>query len=239
MPDPVLFHDRIHAGRKLALALRQFTNHSSAIVLGLPRGGVPVASAVASALRLELDVLLVRKLGLPGYEEFAMGAITRGGLRVLNQAALAEHAVADADLARACARELAEIERREQLYRGMRPALELAGRTAILVDDGLATGSTMRIAVHSARQLGARCIIAAVPVGPSETCSELASEVDGLVCLQRPRKFFSVSHCYRHFDQTSDDEVRKLLTLAWREQARRQPSLGAVPPRTPPPPPMP
>ena len=223
------FKNRLHAGKQLATALRAYAQRGDAIVLALPRGGVPVGFAVARALSIELDILLVRKLGLPGHEEFAMGAIGAGGIRVLHPETLAAHAVPAVALEAVCARELREIERRERQYRSGRGALLLQGRTAIIIDDGLATGATMRAAVRLAAQLGAQRRVAAVPVGAAASCAALASEVDELVCLRQPPVFSAVSHWYRQFDQTGDDEVQDLLAIAWREQARRQPMLPPQP----------
>ncbi len=227
MADSSTFKNRTHAGKQLAMALRAYAGQRDAIVLALPRGGVPVGFAVAAALGLELDVLLVRKLGLPGHEEFAMGAIAGPAVRVLNNEAIVDHRIAPGAIDAACKREAAEIARRERQYRGGREPVELHGRTAILVDDGLATGSTMRAAVYQARLLGAARIVVAVPVGPPDTCAAIAAEVDELVCLRRPAMFFAVSHWYRHFDQTSDDEVQDLLAIAWRERARQVPLAGS------------
>lgn len=213
------FNNRLHAGRQLAAALSAYAGNPDAIVLALPRGGVPVGFAVAKALRLALDVLLVRKLGLPAHPEFAMGAIASGGVRVVNEATIDAFAVAPDVLATVCAREQAEIARRERQYRGARPPLALQGRIAILVDDGLATGSTMRAAVEAARLLGARRVVAAVPVGAMDSCAALAAEVDELVCLSQPLHFRAVSTWYQSFDQTTDEEVQDLLATAWRTQA--------------------
>jgi putative phosphoribosyl transferase len=217
-----LFRNRTHAGRQLAQALPAGLHHSDALVLALPRGGVPVGFAVAKELELELDILLVRKLGLPGHEEFAMGALGSGGVRVLQPEVLRRHNVSDAALDAVCARELAEIARRERQFRGDRPAPRLQGRTVILVDDGLATGSTMRAAIEVARAGKPASIVVAAPVGAPSTCAALAPEVDQLVCLVRPPGFLAVSQCYLHFEQTSDDEVQDLLALAWRKRALRQ-----------------
>lgn len=227
MADPSTFKNRAHAGKLLALALRAYAGKPDAMVLALPRGGVPVGFAVAGALGLALDVLLVRKLGLPGHEEFAMGAIAGAAVRVLNREAIADHRIAPGAIDAACAREAAENARRERQYRGGREPVDLHGRTAVLVDDGLATGSTMRAAVSQARLLGATHVVVAVPVGPPDTCAALAAEVDELVCLKRPPLFFAVSHWYRHFDQTSDAEVQDLLAIAWRERARQAPLAGS------------
>jgi putative phosphoribosyl transferase len=215
------FRNRSHAGKQLAHALLDDLQHSDAIVLALPRGGVPVGFAIARELALELDILLVRKLGLPGHEEYAMGALGSGGVRVVQPEVLRGWGVTPAALEAICARELAEIERRERLFRGARPAPQLRGRSVLLVDDGLATGSTMRAAIEVARASAPARIMVAVPVGAPDTCEALASEVDQLVCLVRPPEFAAVSRWYQHFEQTSDDEVQDLLALAWRKRAQR------------------
>ncbi len=218
-PQSTPFRNRTHAGKLLAAALSAYAGRPDVIVLALPRGGVPVGFTVAKALGVPLDVLLVRKLGLPGHEEFAMGAIASGGIRVLNREAVEGFAVTPDVIDAVCARELAEIDRRERRYRGARAPLNLHGRTALIVDDGLATGSTMRAAAKAARLLGAQRVVAAVPVGAPDSCDALAPEVDQLVCLSQPPMFRAVSTWYREFGQTSDEEVQDLLALAWREPA--------------------
>lgn len=221
------FKNRVHAGKQLSLALAQYAHDPDAIVLALPRGGVPVGYAVAHALGVALDILLVRKLGMPGHEEFAIGAVGSGDIRVL-QRDVVHYAGIGADALEAiCARELAEIARRERRYRGARPPPQLAGRTVILVDDGLATGSTMRAAIAVAQAGAPARIVAAVPVGAADSCAALEPEVDQFICLLRPPAFRAVSQWYRQFDQTSDDEVIDLLARAWREQEARH---GAIHP---------
>lgn len=212
------FRDRFQAGRELAAGLES-RRGSGAVVLGLARGGVPVAYEVARALDLVLDVFVVRKLGLPGQAELAMGAVASGGSRVLNEDVLRVAGVEEATLERVVAREAAELNRRERLYRGERPPLELRGRTAILVDDGLATGSSMRAAVRALREQQAGSVTVAVPVAPVETCESLASEVEQIVCTRTPRPFLSVGTWYEDFSQTTDEEVRELLARASAGQA--------------------
>ena len=219
------FRNRSHAGRQLAKALPATLRHSDALVLALPRGGVPVGFAVARELGLELDILMVRKLGLPGHEEFAMGALGSGGVRVLQPEVLRLCGISHAALDAVCARELAEIERRERQFRGARPPPRLQGRDLILVDDGLATGSTMRAAIEVARAGRPASIVVAVPVGAPDTCAALAPEVNQLVCLVRPPVFVAVSRWYQHFEQTTDDEVQDLLALAWRKRPQGQPAV--------------
>lgn len=220
------FRNRVHAGKQLALALQEQVHGPDPIVLALPRGGVPVGFAVARDLSLPLDLLLVRKLGLPGHEELAMGAIGSGGVRVLNAQVVEAFHVPPATIEAACARESALLDRRELQYRGSRAPPALRGRMAILVDDGLATGATMRAAIAVARASGAASVVVAVPVGPPDTCAALRREVDALVCLLRPPSFRAVSQWYRQFAQTDDAEVRHLLARAWRG-ARRQPGPAA------------
>lgn len=216
---PQRLKNRVQAGKLLAQALATYAGNPDAIVLALPRGGVPVGFAVASELGLDLDILLVRKLGLPGHEEYAMGAIGAGGIRVLQEDVVRMHRVPPQAIEEVSRRELQEIDRRDRQYRGGRPPLQLGGKVAILVDDGLATGSTMRAAVRIARKLGATRVVAAVPVGAPDTCASLSAEVDEMICLQRPMVFRAVSQWYRAFDQTSDEEVQDLLAQAWREHA--------------------
>lgn len=211
------FKNRAHAGKLLAKALAAYAQDPAAIVLALPRGGVPVGFAVAHELKLELDVLVVRKLGMPGHEEYAIGAIGAGGVRVLQADVVRDYGIPAEAIEAISARELREIERRERQYRGGRAPLRLDGRTALLVDDGLATGSTMRAAIRIAHKLGAARTVVAVPVGAPDTCDALEHEVDQLVCLSRPLFFAAVSQWYREFAQTSDDEVQDLLAVAWRE----------------------
>jgi predicted phosphoribosyltransferase len=204
------FHDRRHAGQVLAQALAHYRDCDDVIVLALPRGGVPVGLEVAQALHAPLDVFVVRKLGFPGHEEFAMGAIATGGVRVMNPEA--QHlGVPEATIEAIAARETLEVARREQLYRGDRSPLPIEDRTVILVDDGLATGSTMRAAAAAVRQRKPRRIVVAVPVAARDTCADLRREVDEVVCASTPEPFRAVGLWYVDFDQTSDDEVRELL----------------------------
>lgn len=211
---PRVFEDRYDAGRRLGQFLEQYAGCDDVIVLGLPRGGVPVAYEIARHLRVPLDVFIVRKLGVPGFEELAVGAIASGGVRVLNQEVLRVLPNAEQIIDEVTAREQIELDRRESLYRDGRPAPELRDRTVILVDDGLATGATMRAAVNALRQRGAARIVVAVPVGAPETCHELAAEVDETICAISPEYFQAVGQFYEDFSQTSDDEVRQLLNRA-------------------------
>src|SRR5436189_2456220 len=214
------FPDRAEAGRQLAEKLEKYTGRDDVIVLGLPRGGVPVAYEIAKRLHAPLDVFIVRKLGVPGFEELAAGAIASGGVRVLNEDVMRAIPHADETIEVVSARETAELERREQMYREGHPAPDVQGRTVILVDDGLATGATMRAAVKALRQSGAAKIVVAVPVGPPDTCREIAQEADETICLSTPEFFQAVGQYYEDFSQTSDDDVRKLLTRAEQEISR-------------------
>jgi len=212
-----VFEDREEAGRALSASLGAWRARPDALVLGLPRGGVPVAFEVADALGLPLDVLVVRKLGLPGQPELAMGAIAGGGALVVNEEVL-RYLPPDGDAFETVrAREQRELERREREYRGDRPPLDVRGRVVILVDDGLATGATMEAAVRSLQSLGARRIVVAVPVASVEARERIAAVADEVVCLATPEFFSAVGQWYRDFGQTSDTEVTGLL-----ERARRR-----------------
>src|SRR6266478_5211218 len=215
------FPNRLEAGRILAENLDKYAGREDVIVLGLPRGGVPVAYEVAKCLRAPLDVFIVRKLGVPGFEELAAGAIASGGVRVLNEDVMRAIPHADQAIEVVTARETAELQRREQIYREGRPAPELRDRIAILVDDGLATGATMRAAVKALRQRGAAKIVVAVPVGPPDTCHEIEEQADETVCLSMPEFFQAVGQYYEDFSQTTDEDVRQLLTSAAREMPER------------------
>ncbi|HEY3197373.1 MAG TPA: phosphoribosyltransferase [Nitrospirales bacterium] len=213
-----LFQNRREAGRALAAMLNEYAHRKDVLVLALPRGGVPVAFELATALKAPLDLFVVRKLGVPGHEELAMGAIATGGVRVLNEDVVQSLGIPQAVIDAATAEEQKELQRREQLYRSGRAAPEVQGRTIILVDDGLATGSTMRAAVAALRQQGPARIVVAVPVGAPSTCDEFRADVDQIVCGFTPEPFFGVGQWYEDFSQTSDDEVRELLDLATKRQ---------------------
>jgi len=208
------FGNRQEAGRRLAEKLEKYAGRSDVIVLGLPRGGVPVAYEIARQLRVPLDVFIVRKLGVPGFEELAIGAIASGGVRVLNDEVVRVLPNAQQTIDEATARERVELDRREKIYRDDRPPPGLRDRTVILVDDGLATGATMRAAVGALRQQGAARIVVAVPVGAPETCREFETEVDETICAVSPAYFEAVGQFYDDFSQTTDDEVRELLAKA-------------------------
>lgn len=210
----MLFRDRTDAGRKLAGQLAEFVGRPDVMVLGLPRGGVPVAAEVARALGAPLDVFVVRKLGVPGHEELAMGAIATGGVRVINDDVVQALDIPDEVIEAVTAEEQRELNHRERLYRGDRPVPNVRGRTVILVDDGLATGSTMRAAVAALRQQSPARIVVAVPVGAADTCADLRAEADECICARTPEPFYAVGVWYRDFTATSDDEVRELLEQA-------------------------
>ena len=216
------FRDRADAGRKLAEKLMAYAGRSDVVVLALPRGGVPVGAEVARALGAPLDVFLVRKLGLPGHEELAMGAIATGGARVLNEELVRDLRLDEQLIETVARREQAELERREQLYRGSRPPPELAGKTVILVDDGLATGASMRAAVAAVRAREPARVVVAVPTAAPQTCAELEAEVDEIVCERTPDPFYAVGLWYEDFSQTSDEEVRDLLAAARHPSAAGQ-----------------
>jgi len=205
------FRDRIQAGQLLSRKLKHYADRQDVIVLALPRGGVPVGREVARVLHVPLDVFLVRKLGTPGQEELAMGAIASGGIRVLNDEVVDALHLTPRVLDAVTARELRELARRERLYREGRPARDVTGSVVILVDDGLATGSTMRAAVAALRQAKPKRIVIAVPVAAAPTCRELGREVDEMVCLHAPEPFYSVGFWFEDFSQTSDDDIRQML----------------------------
>ena len=205
------FRDRVEAGDVLAEQLRRYAGREDVLVLALPRGGVPVAARVARALGAPLDVFVVRKLGVPGHEELAMGAIASGGVRVVNEQVVDRLRLGEADLDRVAEAEGRELARRERSYREGRDPPDLAGRVVILVDDGLATGSTMRAAVAAARRLHPARVVVAVPTAPAGTCQRLAEEADEVICVTTPRPFRAVGYSYHSFPQTSDEEVRALL----------------------------
>jgi predicted phosphoribosyltransferase len=207
----VLFRDRTDAGRRLAARLSEYAGRPDVIVLALPRGGVPVAYEVASRLSVPLDVFLVRKLGVPGHPELAMGAVAAGGIELLSEDLIDELGIPSAQIQQAAARERAELERRERAYRGDRVSAIVQGRTVIVVDDGLATGSTMEAATMALRQQGPAAIIIAVPVGAPETVERLGRIADRVVSLETPADFSAVGQWYADFGQTSDEEVKRLL----------------------------
>ena len=209
-----VFRDRHEAGRLLAERLAAYTDRSDVVILALPRGGVPVAFEIAAALHVPLDVMVVRKLGVPGHEELAMGAIASGGVQVVNQEVVRHLGLSQAVLESVAATEYQELTRRERAYRGSHGPASVEGRTVILVDDGLATGSTMRAAVAALRGRHPARIVIAVPTAAPETCEELKTEVDEIVCATTPTPFYGVGQWYDDFSQTTDEEVRDLLEQA-------------------------
>jgi predicted phosphoribosyltransferase len=209
--NPKRFRNRTDAGRRLAEKLAAYANRPDVLVLGLPRGGVPVGFEVARALGAPLDVFPVRKLGVPGYEELAMGAVATGGVRVLNDEIVGGLGISEHEIDAAVARELEELARREQLFRGDRLPPDIEGRTVILVDDGLATGATMRAAIQALRQQHPAYIVVAVPTASPDTCEALKAEADDVICAMTPEPFFAVGHWYEDFTQTTDEEVRDFL----------------------------
>lgn len=214
------FRDRHDAGRQLAERLTEYAGRDDVVVLALPRGGVPVGFEVARALDAPLDVMVVRKLGVPGQEELAMGAIASGGVRVLNEEVIRMLHLPDESIARVAASETDELERRETAYRGDRPMPDLEGRTVILVDDGVATGSTIRAAIAALREQRPGRLVVAVPTAPPEVCELLRQEADELICLISPENFMAISVWYDEFGQLDDSEVRSLLAAAARPEAR-------------------
>ena len=208
------FKNRFDAGKVLASRLTTYANRPDVLVLALPRGGVPVAFEIAQALHVPLDVFLVRKLGVPGHEELAMGAIASGGVRVLNQDVVPALNIPPDVIERVAANEQRELERRERDYRDALPAPDVHGKTVILVDDGLATGSTMHAAALALRKLGPAHVVIAVPTAPPEACAQFKSEVDDIICAITPEPFYGVGFWYDNFEQTTDAEVRELLRRA-------------------------
>lgn len=207
------FKDREEAGRILANRLTKYANQKP-IVLGLPRGGVPVAFEVAKALKAPLDVYVVRKLGVPGHEELAMGAIASGDVRVLNKRVIEDLRISEEAIETETRKEQEELKRRELLYRGKRPPLDVSNRTVVLVDDGIATGSTIKAAIAALKKQKAGRIVVAVPVAPASTIEELKRQVDEVICVSTPEFFYAISLWYEEFPQTSDEEVRELLKQA-------------------------
>ncbi len=205
------FGDRVDAGQKLAARLTEYAGRPDVLVLALPRGGVPVGAEVSRALGVPLDVFLVRKLGVPGHAELAMGAIAAGGLQVLSEALIRDLGLPPSLVQQVAARERLELDRRDRLFRGSRPPISVRGRTILLIDDGLATGSTMQAAVMALRPQGPARIVVAAPVGARETCERLLRIADDVVCLEMPEPFTAVGLWYERFDQTSDEEVTRLL----------------------------
>jgi putative phosphoribosyl transferase len=216
-----IFRDRGDAGIQLVARLLHYAGDPTVVVLGLPRGGIPVAYQVARRLEVPLDIFVVRKLGVPGHRELAMGAIATGGVRVLNPEVVSALRISEPMIAEVAAQEQQELERQQRAYRGEVPFPDLAGRTVIVVDDGLATGSTMRAAVRALRLMQPARIVVGAPVAAAETCRSLAQEADEMVCVSTPSEFHAVSVWYQEFSQTSDEEVRSLLESVGRTPGPR------------------
>lgn len=212
-----LFRDRSDAGRALASRLISSVSDQNPLILALPRGGVPVAFEVAKALHAELEIFLVRKLGVPDHEELAFGALASGGVRILNEALIADLRLSQKVIENVTSREQVELERREKLYRAGRPAIPVRDRTVVLIDDGLATGASMKAASRALRAEGPRRLIVAVPVAAHQTCDEFQGEVDQVVCVETPDPFLAVGIWYEDFQQTTDEEVQLLLERAARQ----------------------
>jgi len=217
----MIFNNRAEAGQMLANRLRDYADRSDVIVLGIPRGGVPVAFEIAQALNAPLDIFVARKLGVPGEEELAFGAIASGGVRVLSPEVIDPLNISDFDIERVTAREQKELERRERLFRGSRAPLSVGGQVVILVDDGIATGSSIRAAISALRQLNPAKLIVAAPVAPLATARELSAEADDFVCVETPRTFQAIGQFYDDFSQLADEEVADLLRRNWREPVPR------------------
>jgi putative phosphoribosyl transferase len=222
----VIFLDRTDAGRRLAKQLGSYADQSDVIVLGIPRGGVPVAYEVATELKAPLDVFVVRKLGVPWQEELAFGAIASGGVRFLDRPIVESVGVSDKEIEQITERERKELDRRERLYRSGEAPLELKGKTVILVDDGIATGASTQAAITALRQLKPRRIVLAAPVAPASTCKRLRPEVDDLVCLHAPQSFYAIGEFYEDFSQVPDEEVTRLLQLNAEQRGREVPRAG-------------
>ena len=226
---PVIFKNRDEAGRRLASRLGKYADRDDVIVLGVPRGGVPIAFEVATTLNLPLDIFVLRKLGVPGHEELAFGAIGSGGVRVLNEDVVERLGISDLKIDLVIRTEREELERREKLYRGNRPPLDVHERTVILVDDGIATGASVMVAIQALKQMKPAAIVVAAPVAPRATYERLRREVDEMVCVEMPEPFYGVGQFYLDFSQVSDNEVIELFEGASRQRAEQRPAVGATP----------
>lgn len=215
-----MFLDRADGGQRLAKRLGQYANRDDVVVLGIPRGGVPVAFEVAQALKAPLDIMLVRKLGTPGQAELAMGAIASGGVRILNQEVIRELGISDEQLEAVTAAQKVELERRERLFRGTRAPISIQGKVVILIDDGIATGSSMLAAIDALRALQPAKIVVATPVAPANMPNRMKDRADEFICAQMPEWFFAIGEFYQNFPQTEDSEVRDFLTRADEARAK-------------------
>jgi putative phosphoribosyl transferase len=218
----MIFRNRQESGQRLASHLGKYANREDVIVLGVPRGGVPVASEVARALNLPLDIFVLRKLGVPGYEELAFGAIGSGGVRVLDRDVVSSAGLSDLVIEQVTRAERTELARRELMYRGGRPPLDVRGKTVILVDDGIATGSSLRAGVRALRQMHPAAIVIAAPIAPESAVNRLRHVVDDVVCVAIPESFYGVGQFYCDFSQVSDEEVNELLDRASRQRGEQQ-----------------
>ena len=214
-----MFHDRLEAGRRLAAKLAGYAGRDDVLVLAIPRGGVPVAFEVAQALHAPLDILLVRKLGVPGQRELAMGAIASGGIRILSRELIDELGISGEEIAETVAEQEAELRRREQLYRGARPGVSVEGKITIVVDDGIATGSSMRAAIDALRTRHPKKVVVAVPVATFHADQEMKKAADEFVCVLRPETFFAIGEFYENFAQMDDSEVRAVIERAAQQSA--------------------
>jgi putative phosphoribosyl transferase len=221
MQEDVIFENRTDAGRRLARLLAEYSNRRDVIVLGIPRGGVPIAFEVATVLKAPLDVVVSRKLGVPWQEELAFGAVASGGVRILDTEIVEALGIPDSEIERITAAVKMEVERRERAYRGDRPPLEVERFTVILVDDGIATGASMRAAISALRQLKPARLVVAVPVAPVTTCNRLRREADQLVCVHMPESFLAIGQFYEDFSQVTDAEVSNLLQRANRSAVHK------------------
>lgn len=212
--------NRVQAGRALAESLAHYARHAEVLALALPRGGVPVAYEVSELLEIPLDLMLVRKLGVPGQQELAMGAIATGGARLINENVVEPLDISPEVIEDVVRRERAELDRRQREYRGDRPLPHVIGHTILLIDDGLATGASMRVAVAALRQQHPKRVVVAVPVGPPDTVELIRQEADEVICPATPEPFFGVGQWYLNFEQTTDDEIQDLLERAWQRQER-------------------
>jgi putative phosphoribosyl transferase len=222
------FRNRQEAGREVAARLRKYANREDVLVLGLPRGGVSVAFEVAAALEVPLDIFVLRKLGVPGHEELAFGAIGSGGVRILNADVVDRLEITQLEVAAVTQEETRELERREKRYRGSRPPLDVRGRTVILVDDGIATGASIRAAIHAIRKMRPTSLVVATPVAPRATCKLLRQEVDELVCVDIPEPFYGVGQFYQDFSEVSDEEVVALLDRAGLQERKSKEAVAPV-----------
>jgi len=222
------FRNRQEAGREVAARLRKYANREDVLVLGLPRGGVSVAFEVATALEVPLDIFVLRKLGVPGHEELAFGAIGSGGVRILNADIVDRLEITQLEVAAVTQEETKELERRERRYRGSRPPLDVRGRTVILVDDGIATGASIRAAIHAIRKMRPTSLVVATPVAPRATCKLLRQEVDELVCVDIPEPFYGVGQFYQDFSEVSDEEVVALLDRAGLQERKSKEAVAPV-----------